>query len=333
MKKLIKIVSILIVIALIADIVASFFFYNLAIARTSKDFLSRNIDLKKSSVPASAEIYTGAEVYTSAQDYASTSLESEMDWYNRQTYEQVNIISEDGLKLIGYYHKAKAPTNKTVILAHGYSSQGTFMGSYAQLYYEKLGYNVLLPDARGHGKSEGNYIGFGWEDRKDYLKWIEFVIHKVGQDAEIVIHGVSMGGSTVLMTSGEKLPGNVKAIVSDCAYTSVKDELKYQLKKRYNMPSFPILSTTSILTKLRAGYFFGEASALEQVKKSKTPILFIHGAADEFVPFYMINQLYEACNSEKELLVVPNAGHGAAYSTDTNGYTNKLIEFFGKYVK
>ncbi|MHB8062881.1 MAG: alpha/beta hydrolase [Ruminiclostridium sp.] len=338
MKALIKTAAVIIVIALIVDIAASLYFYNLAIARTKKDFLIQNTT-QKQVVPASAEVgviaelSSGSEVDAVAKFSENAKLENQTAWFDKHTYEEVGIISEDGLKLKGYYLNAKIHTSKTVILAHGYSSQGTFMGSYAELYNEKFGYNVLLPDDRGHGNSEGNYTGFGWVDRKDYLKWIDFVINKLGQDSQIILHGVSMGGSTVLMTSGEKLPEKVKAIISDCAYTSVKDELEYQLKEMYNLPSFPILSTTSILTKLRAGYFFGEASALEQVKKSKTPTLFIHGAADKFVPFYMVNQLYEACNSEKDLLVVPNAGHGAAYNTDSEGYKNKVSEFLGKYVK
>ena len=344
MKVLIKTASVLIVIALLVDIVASFYFYNLAIARTKKDFLTKNIALEQAvpvsagvgavaEVGAVAKVSASTEISSSTQFSTNTELVNETDWFNKHTYEEVDIISEDGLKLKGYYLNAKIPTSKTVILAHGYSSQGTFMGSYANLYNEKFGYNVLLPDDRGHGNSEGDYTGFGWVDRKDYLNWIDFIINKLGQDSQIVLHGVSMGGATVLMTSGENLPENVKAIVSDCAYTSVKDELKYQLKEMYNLPSFPILSTTSILTKIRAGYFFGEASALKQVKKSKTPILFIHGAADKFVPLYMVNQLYKACNSEKDLLVVPNAGHGAAYATDPEGYKNKASEFIGKYIK
>jgi len=320
MKIFLKIILFLMLIVFIADIAASFYFYNISISRTKKDFLAKDTALKKS-IPASAEVYTNLV------------SENKIDFFNKQTYKEVDIISEDGLKLKAYYLKAKNPTSKTVILAHGYSSQGTFMSSYAKLYYENFGYNVLLPDSRGHGKSEGKYIGLGWVDRKDYLIWIDFVINTIGNDSQIVVHGVSMGGATVLMTSGEVLPKNVKALVSDCAYTSVVDEFKYQLKRMYNLPSFPILNSTSLLSKIRAGYFFEEASALEQVKKSKTPILFIHGDSDKFVPFNMVKELYNACNSEKDILNVPNAGHGAAYSTDINRYQNKIDIFIGKYVK
>ena len=313
MKVFKGIVAFIIIIALIADIVLSFHVYNLVINRTE--------NTQKQSVQANAELFE------------SYFPQNESDFFDKRIYEEVTITSYDGLKLKGYYLRARIPTSKTVILAHGYSSQGTFMGSYAKLYYEQFGYNVLMPDGRGHGNSEGAYTGFGWIDRLDYLKWIDFVISMHGQDSQLVLHGVSMGGATVLMTSGENIPKNVKAIVSDCAYTSVKEELQYQFQQMYRIPGYAILNTTSIITKLKAGYFFGEASALNQVKKSKTPILFIHGSADDFVPSYMVNILYKACNSEKDLLMIANAGHGAAYSTDPDRYTNEVNKFIEEYVK
>ncbi len=332
MKVFLKILSVLILIVLVTDIAASFYFYHISIARTSKDFLANdsalineitaeNISVSTADVPANAKLYS-----TIQEDAVET------DWFSKQPYEEVSITSEDGLKLAGYYLGATVPTDKTAILAHGYSSQGTYMGSYAKIYYD-MGYNVLLPDDRGHGNSEGNFIGFGWADRKDYLKWIDFIINKVGRESQIVLHGVSMGGATVLMTGGELLPAAVKAIVSDCSYTSVQAELEYQLKRLYNIPAFPILDSTSLLSKIRAGYSFKEASALEQVKKSKTPTLFIHGDADKFVPFGMVYELYEACTSEKDIYIVPGAGHGTSFDTDTAGYRNKVTEFVGKYVK
>ncbi|MEK8206736.1 alpha/beta hydrolase [Paenibacillus sp. FSL L8-0696] len=136
-----------------------------------------------------------------------------------------------------------------------------------------------------------------------------------------------------MMTSGEHLPVNVKAIVEDCGYTSVKDELTFQLKRMYHLPAFPIVDTTSMLTKIQAGYSFGEASALEQVKKSITPTLFIHGDNDTFVPTEMVHTLYENSPVEKELYIVPNAGHGEAFRMDPVKYESVVTEFIGRFVK
>ena len=332
MKMFIKILSIIIILVLITDIGASLYFYNISVARTKKDFLANDSALINNAAPENVNA-SADDVQVSAKVFSAKEVETvEIDWFNKQPYEEVQITSDDGLKLQGYYLGAKDATNKTAILAHGYSSKGIWMGSFAKIYYD-LGYNILLPDSRGHGRSEGNFIGFGWADRQDYIKWIDYIVNTIGQDSQIVLHGVSMGGATVLMTSGEILPSAVKAIVSDCAYTSVEAELKYQLKRMYKLPSFPILDTTSLMTKMRAGFSFKEASALEQVKKSETPTLFIHGDADIFVPYSMVNELYQACSSEKELYTVKGAGHGNAFDTDVTGYKTKIKEFAAKYVK
>ncbi|CAH0344204.1 alpha/beta hydrolase [Bacillus sp. CECT 9360] len=214
-KKTTKILAVILALILIVDIAASFYFYNIAVARSSKDFLEGNPDLEVSSEMTTT--YEGRE------------------WIGKTAFEDVTITSGDDLKLKGYYLEAKQPTLKTVIIAHGYSGKAKDMGTYAKFYHEKLGFNVLLPDARGHGEREGDYIGFGWDERKDYLQWIDYVLKLNGEQSDIILHGVSMGGATVLMTSGEELPDQIKAIVSDCAYTSAEDVLSYQLPE--NVPS------------------------------------------------------------------------------------------------
>ncbi|WP_150272186.1 alpha/beta hydrolase [Paenibacillus tepidiphilus] len=295
---------------------AGVFFYRLAIKRTPKEFLANTPDLATPPPPVSEDSWgEGAK------------------WLAQQPLKKVEITADDGLRLQGYYLASGQGTRKTVILAHGYSGKGKDMGAIAKLYSEQLGYNILLPDARGHGESEGHYIGFGWPERKDYLKWIRHVIAVSGEEVQVVLHGVSMGAATVLMTSGEPLPPQVKAIVADCGYTSVTAQLSYQLRRMYHLPGFPFIQSASLVTKLRAGYFFGEASALKQVGKAKVPILFIHGDADTFVPYAMMEELYEACSSPKDKLTVQGAGHGLAYQTDKTAYTGKVSEFLARYVR
>ena len=309
MRKWIIIIFVLILAILTA---ASFYFYHVAVQRSEKKFLNENPDLATSTT--------------------NSLLDQGLLWMNRSAFETVSIISKDGLKLEGYYLEAAVPTNQTVIIAHGYASKAKYMAAYAKFFYETLNYNVLMPDARGHGASEGDYIGFGWPERKDYLQWIDYIIDRNGDDSTIALHGVSMGASTVLMTSGEKLPKQVKAIIADCGYTSAKDVLTYQLKRMYELPSFPILQSTSLLTKIRAGYSFEEASAIEQVKKNKLPILYIHGEEDTFVPVEMVHELYEATTSEKALYLVPEAEHGNAYDKNPELYENKIAKFLTDYM-
>lgn len=140
-----------------------------------------------------------------------------------------------------------------------------------------------------------------------------------------------MGGATVLMTSGLKLPKNVKAIIADCAFTSAYDVFSHILKRDYHIPKFPIMNLTERMTQKKAGYGYNEVSTLNEVAKTEIPILFIHGEVDDFVPIWMSEKNYEACNSEKELLIIKNADHAESYYTDTETYENALKNMIKKY--
>lgn len=281
-------------------------FYELAIARRERGFLANDLDLAELPTP-------------------------DTTWITAQPLETLDLTSRDGLRLRGYYLAAPRPTPNLVILAHGYGGRAQKdMGGFARLYHEQFGYHVFMPDARGHGASEGDSIGFGWPERRDYVDWIAALRQRLGDGVRIALHGVSMGGATVLMTSGEALPPQVRAIIADCAYTTVKAELTYQLRRLYRLPAFPIVPVTSLICKLRAGYFFGEASALAQVGHSRLPTLFIHGAADEFVPTAMVYPLHAMCTADKALFIVPGAGHGLAYTADPTGYAVQMASFLGR---
>lgn len=309
--------------------IASLYFCNVAIVRQDKKILDNNPDLPPdpNTEMALQDLEWTKQHLRNAPELAETPLPA--------TFETLEIITHDGLTLYGYYLAASEPTTRTAIIAHGYGCRALpDMSAYARLYHDVLGYNVFLPDDRGHGESEGKYIGFGWLDRLDYLKWIQVVLQKVGADAQLILHGVSMGGATVLMISGEPLPVQVKAIVADCAYTSVKDILSYQCRRMYKLPTFPLLAITSLLCKLRAGYFFGEASALAQVRKTQVPLLFIHGTEDLFVPTAMVHPLYEQCAAPyKDKLLIPHAGHALSLSVDKPTYTQKVRQFMQMFVQ
>ena len=249
---------------------------------------------------------------------------------NSSKYTDEYITSFDNLKLHSYKVLNETPSNKWAIVVHGYTSEGLKMSSYANNFYN-AGYNIIVPDLRSHGLSEGDYIGMGWDDRLDIISWINYILNE-NNDSEIVLFGVSMGAATVAMTSGENLPSNVKAIVADCGYTSVWNEFSYQLDRLFSLPEFPIMNVSSLITKIRAGYSLKGASTIEQVKKSKTPILYIHGDQDDFVPYYMMDELYNATNSEKEKLTIKGAEHAKAADVNPTLYWNNVFNFINKYI-
>ncbi len=252
--------------------------------------------------------------------------------FNSLRFETMHIKSDDGLTLTGYFVPAETNSDKLAVLAHGFAVDAKNTGDLA-CFFHSQGFHVFAADDRAHGKSEGKYRGMGWLDRKDYLKWMDVLIQKLGKNVRIILQGASMGGATVMMLSGEKLPDNVKAVIADCGYTSAKEEFMYQIKHQF--PHFPkfLVNLVSLEAKIRAGYSLEEASALKQVKKSKVPIFFIHGDSDSFVPVGMVYKLHEAANCEKRLWVVPGAEHGLSYNVAEAEYEKRIKEFYGRYIK
>lgn len=246
----------------------------------------------------------------------------------KQTWHET---SNDGLKLDAWYVPAADKTNKTAILAHGWHNNKTTMAIYGELFHE-LGYNVLIPDNRAHGDSGGKMIGYGWLDRRDYIKWLNQIITKNGQNSDIIMYGMSMGAATVLSTSGESdLPKQVKAVIADSSYTSVLDEVKHEAGNMYNLPWFPMVNIVSGISKVRAGYFYGEASPLKQVAKSTRPTFFIQGGADTFVPTAMVYPLYDALRAPKKLWIGKGSEHVQSFHDHPVAYRQQIQSFLKQY--
>lgn len=268
--------------------------------------------------------------YGNEEENIKKEWEAYEEWAQNVTPQSVSIQSEDNLTLRGLQYNTNPESHKWAILVHGYTSSNQNMRREARRF-SLQGYNVLTPNMRAHGDSDGEYIGMGWLDRKDMLLWIQSIIAQ-DKDAEIVLYGESMGGATVMMTSGEQLPSNVKAVVEDCGYTSVYEMFTAQLQYRFSLPEFPIMPLAQFMANIKANYDIKEASALEQIKKTTVPIMFIHGSNDNYVPTEMVYRLYEACPTEKDLLVIEGADHGASSDVDPDTYYTRVFSFLSKYV-
>lgn len=245
--------------------------------------------------------------------------------------EDVYIKSFDNLRLHGTLIESKG-SDKLVICFHGYSSKGlNEYGAMAKFYFEQ-GLSLLIVDERNHGDSEGIYTGFGVLDRLDAEKWIGYAVERFGEGVRIFLHGDSMGGATVLMTTGLSLPHNVKGVIADCAFTSAYDVFSHILKRDYHIPKFPIMNITEWMTRKKAGYGYKDVSTLDCVSKTNIPILFIHGDKDDFVPLWMSEKNFEVCSSPKKLLIIKGADHAESYYVDTESYEAAVKEMIDTYM-
>ncbi len=243
-------------------------------------------------------------------------------------FKEFSVKSFDGLTLRGRYYEQNK-NNPIELMFHGYrgSAERDLCGGIQRCF--SLGRNVLIVDQRAHGRSDGNIITFGLFEARDCLSWIELIRKEFGENKEIILCGISMGAATVMQACGEKLPENVIGVLADCGYTSAREIISSVVEKMH-LPSqllYPLIRLGAIIF---GGFDPDKANPEAALKNCRLPIMFIHGEADDFVPCEMSHRNFAAVASPKGIFTVPNAGHGAAYLADTEGYLKAVSEFYTK---
>ena len=240
---------------------------------------------------------------------------------------RVEILSQDGLPLVGHLRGCEHP--KRIILAmHGWrSSWDQDFGMIADFWYHS-DCAVLYAEQRGQNDSGGDYMGFGMLERYDCLDWIHWINSEFTDQLPIYLAGVSMGASTVLMAAGLDLPDNVKGIAADCGYTSPQAIWKHitqdNLHLSYGLRRFDVNDLCR--KKIQLGP--SDCSTTEALRKTHLPVLLIHGTDDTFVPVEMTYENYKACGGPRKLLIVPGADHGMSYYVAKNEYEKTVREFW-----
>lgn len=243
--------------------------------------------------------------------------------------ERVDISGHDGVELTGRIYHAKNP-KRIIVAMHGWrSSWNVDFGSTAPFYHQN-DCTIIFPDQRAQNGSGGDYIGFGVLERHDCLLWVKYAVERFGNDIPIYLCGVSMGATTVLMTTGFQLPQNLKGVIADCGFTSPHDIWEHVLKNNLHLNSKITYPIANYICKKEAKFDGEEYSTVEALQHNEIPVLLIHGSSDRFVPIEMTFNNYLAAKGKKELLIVPGAGHGMSYITDSKSYEKAVKGFFEK---
>ena len=307
-------IGIIVLILILAVLIGSYVVYNMAFAR----------DDKRIGPP---EEFPDTEFYTPYAEEMTKNIRKFMEI----PYENVYTTSYDGLKIHGRFYEGEKD-KPVIIFFHGYRANATRDGSGIHTLGTQKGLSILTITQRSHKESEGKMITFGIRESKDCLSWIEFVKERFGEDKKVILWGISMGAATVMTAVGRDLPDNVIGIGADCGFSSAKDILRCVIKEM-KLPVGPSYFLVKLGAKIYGGLDIEETSAVESLKKAKVPILFIHGVDDDFVPCYMTHQNYEACASDKSLVLVDKAGHGMSYYVDMKKVEDGVYAFLDKIMK
>lgn len=247
---------------------------------------------------------------------------------------KMSITSDDGLKLNAYFVKNDVPTENTAVLVHGHGSQALCDGAAKAFGFLDAGFNVLMPDNRGCGESEGKWMTFGAKESDDTLLWTKKLC-EMYPEGKILVDGGSLGGATVCMLASKDLPQNVKFIVSDCAYKTVEEQFRYVVKKMAHIsPDLlkPLFAGVEHWMKKYIGFGFDDIKPVESVKNAKVPMIIVHGKDDRYIPVSFGEDIYAACTTEKKLVIIDDAGHVGSFPTDQEKYMAAVKEFAEKYM-
>ncbi len=252
------------------------------------------------------------------------------DWFLGQRFEEWHMVSYDGLKLRARYLAVEGARG-TVVCMHGY--RGDPLMDYGTLlrFYAEAGYNILLPDERSHWESEGRFITYGVRERFDCRDWVRTVNAHGGDSLPVFLHGLSMGAAIVLMTTGLALPENVRGVIADCGFTSPDAIFRHVIQTSFHLPPDPFVPAAGLFTRLFAGFSIRGCSTLDAMQTNRLPILFLHGTADDFVPFSMSEQNVAACRAEKEFVVVEGARHAQSVLVDPERCRARILAFLSAH--
>lgn len=290
---------------------------------TSKLFVDAALDRE---MPKPMKKFKKAISGFKKSEYFVQEMRSSAEELKQKETTQIEIKGFDGITLVGHWYPAEN-AKRVIVALHGWrSSWNRDFGMISDFWHDN-GCSVIYAEQRGQNNSQGDYISFGLAERFDCLSWINWATQEC-DGLPIYLAGISMGATTVLMASGFGLSESVHGILADCGFTSPQAIWKHVANKNLHLPYGIHGIVAGSMFRKKLNMECDEYSTLDAMQTNKTPILFVHGAADNFVPVTMTYDNYYACTAPKRLLIVPGANHGMSYTVEREKYQKTLLEFF-----
>lgn len=252
------------------------------------------------------------------EDQRNKNLWGDYDSYEKEAFD---VTCPDGYILHG--ELIRNDSKKFVIITHGYTINLCGSVKYANIFY-RLGYNVYLYDLRHFGKNKECFCSMGRNEAKDIITVQETLLKRFGEDITIGLHGESLGCASSMLALG--LSQRFAFLVADCGFVDLKVLLEDQAGKMLHLPSF-MAYFTDFWMKLLHHYKFSQIRPIDVMKDNKVPVLFFHGADDDFIVPEHSRRAYAACSAYKKLCIVEGAGHAQSYERDPVGYARTIETF------
>ena len=252
-------------------------------------------------------------------------------WCLAQKMQDCYVRSKDGLKLHAYFLPAEN-AERFVLLSHGYKGSG--FGDFANMarFLHENHCHLLFIDQRCCGASEGEYITFGAKEQYDVQRWTYYIAERNKAKLPIYLYGESMGAVAVLMASGHRLPAEVRGLIADCGFCSMKKQLQDIAANWFHVHGVHLLLfRVDLFCRFLAGFCMKESDTTQALRANRRPVLFFHGEKDTYVLPKNSKHNYMLCQAPKEFVLIPEARHLCSAYEEPELYREKVLEFFEQY--
>ncbi len=244
-------------------------------------------------------------------------------------FEDVTIVSPDGLKLAGWF--VPSQNGAVIIMQHGYKSTREELLNEAAMMY-KHGYGILLTTVRAHDDSDGEMITFGMHEVNDMDAWYHYLFTRQSIDLNrIGMLGNSYGGMLVIQYAAQN--PNIKAVVANSAFSSLNDTVSTSVTYFTDLPAFPFAPLIVFWAERETGFKTDDIDATKWIAKiSPRPVFLMQGGKDVVISPDSGQKLYDAAGEPKELWFDPELGHVEFDKERAAEYEQRVVEFFDKYL-
>jgi len=246
-------------------------------------------------------------------------------------YEEINVITDEGFKLNSWLIKAQPPVKGTVLYLHGVADCKIDGIRLAKLLHDHH-FNIFLYDSRRHGNSDGKFCTYGFYEKYDVLRVIDYLISRTDiAVGKIGIFGTSMGAAIALQATS--IDKRIAAVVSENSFATLRSIFDDYQKRMVQLPFHFLRNIVIVRSELMAQFKATDVSPLDSVKNARIPILFIYGENDQLIKYQYSLALYEHASGPKELFPIKHAAHHNTWEVSGKEYERKLLDFFERTLR
>lgn len=244
-------------------------------------------------------------------------------------YEDVTVTTADGLELAGWFVPSR--NGAVIIMQHGYKSTRRELLNEAAMMY-RHGYGMLVTSIRGHDYSEGELITFGMNEVNDMEAWYQYLLTRNDINPDrIGILGNSYGGMLAIQFAAQN--ENIKAVVANCAFSSLNDTVSTSVTYFTDLPAFPFAPLIVFWAERETGFKTEDVDATKWIAEiSPRPVFLMQGGADVVISADSGQRLYDAAGEPRELWYDPALGHVEFDKERAAEYEERVAAFFDMYL-